>query len=152
MFSVPTKTQYGIRALVHLARSGEPAVHAAGDAGAGAAARAPSTSEASAEIAKAEGIPSKYLEGILVQLKTAGLVLSERGKKGGYRLARPPSEILMLDIVEALEGEVKPVGCLDDVGLCAKGDCCLPRIFWVGLKGAIDDYLGSKTLLDVLQA
>jgi Rrf2 family protein len=138
VFSVPTKTQYGIRALVHLARSVDPSPASA--------------SEASAEIAKAEGIPSKYLEGILVQLKAAGLVLSERGKKGGYRLARPASEILMLDIVEALEGEVKPVGCLDDSGSCAQGDCCLPRIFCVGLKAAIDDYLGSKTLLDVLKA
>jgi Rrf2 family protein len=139
MFSVPTKTQYGIRALVHLARIE-------------AAAAVASASEASAEIAKAEGIPSKYLEGILVQLKTAGLVLSERGKKGGYRLAKPAAEIRMIEIVEALEGEVKPVGCLDDVGVCAQGDCCLPRIFWVGLKDAIDGYLGSKSLLDVIEA
>jgi Rrf2 family protein len=110
-----------------------------------------SESEASAEIAKAEGIPSKYLEGILVQLKTAGLVLSERGKNGGYRLAKPASAMRMIEIVEALEGEVKPVGCLDDRGVCAQGDCCLPRIFWVGLKDAIDGYLGSRTLLDVIE-
>ena len=138
MFSVPTKTQYGIRALVHLART-----DAASDVAA--------TSQASAEIARAEGIPSKYLEGILFQLKTAGLVLSERGKKGGYRLAKPASDIRMLEIVEALEGEVKPVGCLDDSASCVQGDCCLPRIFWVGLKDAIDGYLGSKTLSDVLE-
>lgn len=138
MFSVPTKTQYGIRALVHMARSD-------------ASSSAPSASQASAEIARAEGIPSKYLEGILVQLKTAGLVLSERGKKGGYRLAKPASEMRMIEIVEALEGEVKPVGCLDDVGVCAQGDCCLPRVFWVGLKDAIDGYLGSRTLSDVIE-
>jgi Rrf2 family protein len=138
MFSVPTKTQYGIRALVHLART---------EAASGAA----PVSLASAEIARAEGIPSKYLEGILVQLKTAGLVLSERGKNGGYRLAKPASDTRMIEIIEALEGEVKPVGCLDDVGVCAQGDCCLPRVFWVGLKDAIDGYLGSKTLLDVLE-
>lgn len=137
MFSVPTKTQYGIRALVHLARID--------------AVSAPTGSEASAEIARAEGIPSKYLEGILFQLKTAGLVHSERGKKGGYRLARPASDIRMLEIVEALEGEVKPVGCLDDSTSCVQGDCCLPRIFWVGLKDAIDGYLGSRTLSDVLE-
>jgi Rrf2 family transcriptional regulator, cysteine metabolism repressor len=135
MFSVPTKTQYGIRALVHLARL-----------------EAKAASEASADIAKAEGIPSKYLEGILTQLKTAGLVLSERGKKGGFKLSKPASEMRMIEIVEALEGEVKPVGCLDDVGVCAQGDCCLPRIFWVGLKDAIDGYLGSRTLLDVIEA
>jgi Rrf2 family protein len=138
MFAVPTKTQYGIRALVHLARTD-------------AASEVAAASQASAEIARAEGIPSKYLEGILFQLKTAGLVRSERGKKGGYRLAKPASEIRMLEIVEALEGEVKPVGCLDDSGVCAQGDCCLPRIFWVGLKDAIDGYLGSRTLSDVLE-
>ena len=141
MFSVPTKTQYGIRALVHLARMD-----------AASASDAAAASEASAEIARAEGIPPKYLEGILNQLKTAGLVLSERGKNGGYRLAKPASEMKMIEIVEALEGEVKPVGCLDDSGVCAQGDCCLPRIFWVGLKASIDGYLSSKTLLDVIEA
>jgi Rrf2 family iron-sulfur cluster assembly transcriptional regulator len=132
MFSVPTKTQYGIRALVHLARSKED-------------------SEVSAQIARIEGIPAKYLEGILTQLKAAGLVLSVRGKNGGYRLARPASKIKMIEIVEALEGEVKPVGCVDDSGTCSHGDFCLPRIFWVGLKVAIDGYLESKTLLDVIE-
>ncbi len=133
MFSVPTKTQYGIRALVHLAR----------DEG---------KSAASGEIARAEGIPPKYLEGILGQLKNAGLVLSERGKNGGYRLARPASETRMIEVVEALEGKVRPVGCIDDSGRCAQGSSCLPRIFWVGLKGAIDEYLASRTLKDVLEA
>lgn len=133
MFSVPTKTQYGIRALVHLARMRDD-------------------SAVSADIARAEGIPPKYLEGILTQLKTSGLVLSERGKNGGYRLARPAAEIRMIEIVEALEGEVKPVGCVDDSGSCTHGEACLPRIFWVGLKDAIDGYLGSKTLRDVIEA
>ncbi len=133
MFSVPTKTQYGIRALVHLARLPEPSAN-------------------SAEIAKAECIPSKYLEGILAQLKNAGLVRSERGKNGGYRLAKAASDIRMIDIVEALEGEVKPVGCLDDSGSCAQGGDCLPRLFWVGLKTTIDDYLASRTLRDVIEA
>ncbi len=133
MFAVPTKTQYGIRALVHLARMTE-------------------ASATSAEIAAAEGIPPKYLEGILAQLKTAGLVLSERGKNGGYRLAASARELRMLDIVEALEGEVRPVGCLDDSAACAQGDCCLPRAFWGGLKDAIDGYLSSRTLGDVVDA
>jgi Rrf2 family iron-sulfur cluster assembly transcriptional regulator len=133
MFSVPTKTQYGIRALVHMARMG-------------------ATTATSAEIASAEGIPAKYLEGILVQLKTAGLVHSERGKNGGYRLAKSASEIRMLEIVEALEGEIKPVGCLDDSATCAQGDCCLPRVFWSGLKKTIDGYLSSRTLQDVIEA
>lgn len=140
MFSVPTKTQYGIRALVHLARSLDAA-------GAGGSAMA-----TSAEIARAESISPKYLEGIMTQLKAAGIVNAERGNKGGYRLAHDPSEIRMLDVVEALEGEIKPVDCVRDQGCCAMGPGCLPRKFWIGLKGAIDEYLSSRTLRDVIES
>jgi len=125
------KTQYGIRALVHLART-EP------------------ESASSAEIAKAEGISPKYLEGILSQLKAAGLVRAERGKNGGYRLSREAASVRMLDIVQALDGEVRPVGCVEDSGSCALGVGCLPRRFWLGLKDAIDGYLAAKTLKDVV--
>lgn len=133
MFSVPTRTQYGIRALVHLARSGSGSV-------------------ASAEIARAEGISPKYLEGILAQLKAQGLVLAERGKHGGYRLARDPAELTMLEVVASLEGEVKPVECVEDGSCCAQGGGCMPRKFWIGLKESIDGYLASRTLKDVLEA
>jgi Rrf2 family cysteine metabolism transcriptional repressor len=133
MFSVPTKTQYGIRALVHLARMSL-------------------RSTTSAEIARVEKISPKYLEGILSQLKTAGLVLSERGAHGGYRLARDASSIRMLDIVEALEGEVRPVDCVEDSGSCSQGGACLPRRFWIGLKESIDGYLASRTLKDVIES
>lgn len=133
MFSVSMKTQYGIRALAHLAR--EELV-----------------TSSSLEIAQAEGISPKYLEGILSQLKAAGLVLAERGKNGGYRLSRKASDIRMIDIIQALEGEVRPVGCVEDSGSCALGGACLPRRFWLGLKETIDAYLASKTLRDVVDA
>jgi Rrf2 family iron-sulfur cluster assembly transcriptional regulator len=133
MFSVPTKTQYAIRALVHLARMEGP-------------------SSTSAEIARAENISPKYLEGILGQLKAGGLVHAERGNKGGYRLARDPGAIPMLDIVEAMEGEVRPVDCVESSGSCAQGVDCLPRRFWIGLKESIDGYLASRTLKDVIEA
>ncbi|HTX72562.1 MAG TPA: Rrf2 family transcriptional regulator [Rectinemataceae bacterium] len=132
MFSVPTRTQYGIRALVHLAMTEARSV-------------------TSSEIAKAQAISPKYLEGILGQLKNSGLILSERGAHGGYRLARLPENIRMIDIVEALEGEVRPVDCVEDSGCCDLGVNCLPRRFWMGLKEAIDGYFASKTLKDVIE-
>lgn len=144
MFSVPAKTQYGIRALVHLART-ETAV-----AGSGVVHTEAVTT--GAEIARSEGISPKYLEGILAQLRTSGLVVAERGKHGGYRLARPAAEIAMIEIVKALEGEIRPVDCIDSASACAQGTDCLPRIFWCGLKGAIDGYLSSRTLRDVIEA
>ncbi len=132
MFSVSAKTQYAIRAMSYLATHG-------------------GRSATSAEIASAESIPSKYLEGIMSLLKTSGLVDSERGKHGGYRLAADPASITMLSIVEALDGSVKPVTCVDAIGACAQGQGCQPRKFWIGLKGAIDEYLGERTLKDVTE-
>ncbi|MEI6387591.1 MAG: Rrf2 family transcriptional regulator, partial [Spirochaetota bacterium] len=79
------------------------------------------------------------------------LLVSERGKHGGYRLARPAREISMLAIVEALEGEIRPVGCIDSRDLCAQGGSCLPRLFWLGLKETVDGYLSSRSLKDVLE-
>ncbi len=144
MFSVSTKTQYGIRALIYLARKGQcPQADGCSLQG---------TLASTAEIASAESISPKYLEGIMTQLKMAGILEAERGKGGGYRLSRDPSQVKMLDVVETLEGEVIPVGCVGNSELCAQGKACLPRLFWVGLKEAIDEYLKSRTLKDIMQA
>jgi Rrf2 family protein len=130
MFQVPVKTQYAIRALVHLARKG---------------------SDSSAKIAEAQHISPKYLEGILNQLKLAGIVISDRGRSGGYRLAHEASSVLMIDIVRATEGEIRPVECVDSPSVCAMGAFCMPRKFWLGLKDAVDGYLSSITLGDLAE-
>lgn len=128
MFKVSARTQYGIRAMVYLARktAGEASI---------------------AEISQAECISPKYLEGIMSQLKSRSLVESERGKNGGYRLAFEPDCITMLSIVEALDGSVKPVNCVS--GECVQDGTCMPKRFWIGLKEVIDGYLGTRTLSDV---
>lgn len=130
MFSVSTRTQYGIRALVRLALAGD---------------RESSVSE----IAAQEGISAKYLEGIISLLKSAGLVLSQRGKNGGYRLARNAEEIRMLDVVTALDGRIEPVQCSGSSG-CDKASFCLPSRFWNGLKQRIDAYLAETSLADIV--
>jgi Rrf2 family protein len=58
------------------------------------------------DLAKAEGVPSNYLVQILNELRTAGLINSRRGKQGGYALARPPAEISLYDIMQAVEGNI----------------------------------------------
>ncbi len=152
MFSVSTKAQYGIRALVHLARNeGEGGVALHSEDADGELSVAEPIVTASV-IAKAENISQKYLEGILAQLTMAGLLVSERGKRGGYRLGRPSTDITMLEIVEALEGEIRPVGCVDRQDSCSHGQSCLPRRFWLGLKDSIDGYLSSRTLRDILDS
>lgn len=62
------------------------------------------------EIAEAEEIPERFLEGILVTLKHARLVVSQRGREGGYRLRRPPSEIMLGDVVRFVDGPLAPFG------------------------------------------
>ncbi len=130
MFQVPTKTQYAIRALVHLVRTKSASV---------------------ASIAEAEHIPFKYLEAIFGQLKSAGLLIADRGRSGGYRLARAPELILMSEVVKATEGDITPVGCLDDAGFCIVSEACLPRRFWFGLKRTVDAYLESVTLAEIAE-
>jgi Rrf2 family protein len=61
-------------------------------------------------IAELESIPEKFLEGILVTLKNARLVSSQRGREGGYRLRRPPSEIIIGDVVRIMDGPLAPLG------------------------------------------
>lgn len=130
MFSVSTRTQYGIRALVQLAQAGEEGLPVS-------------------EIALREGISPKYLEGIVSLLKAAGLVLSQRGKNGGYRLSRDSALIPMLEVITALDGKVEPVQCAGGSG-CSKAACCLPSRFWSGLKSRIDGYLTETSLADIL--
>src|SRR4029079_11439459 len=62
------------------------------------------------EIAGDEDIPEKFLEGILVTLKNARLVASERGRQGGYRLRRPPQEIVVGEVVRLIDGPLAPLG------------------------------------------
>src|SRR5262249_1320391 len=62
------------------------------------------------EIAEQEEIPEKFLEGILVTLKNARLVSSQRGREGGYRLRRPPEEVLLGEVVRIMDGPLAPFG------------------------------------------
>jgi len=62
------------------------------------------------EIAEEEEIPEKFLEGILVALKNARLVSSQRGREGGYRLRRPPAEVLIGEVVRTIDGPLAPFG------------------------------------------
>jgi Rrf2 family protein len=89
---VSKKGEYGVRALCHLAeRHGEGVVQIR-------------------EIARLEAIPWKFLEGILLQMKTAGIVRSRRGIEGGYALARPPEEIALGEVLRLLDGPLAPMG------------------------------------------
>ena len=102
------------------------------------------------EIAKRENISPKYLEQVIIPLRTAGLVKSVRGSKGGYSLAKPPSRINLNDLVEILEGPVNLIDCLRDTTVCQKVPLCVTRDIWKEVSEAIYKIFHSVTLEDMV--
>ena len=115
-----TKGRYGLRALVDLAVHEEDAVSIQ-------------------SIADRQGISESYLEQLVRLLKRAGLVTSVRGAGGGYRLAKPASEISVGDILRALEGNLDAVSCaaLQEESGCEGADCCVTKFVWKKINDAI---------------
>jgi Rrf2 family cysteine metabolism transcriptional repressor len=109
-------------------------------------------------IAEKEEISEKYLGQIIIPLKSAGLVISQRGAHGGYSLARPPEDITVKDGVEAIEGSIAPVPCVDPIAGASVGECgenpsgcervtiCVATQVWRKLRDDIVTSLSSFTL------
>src|ERR1700704_3999061 len=138
MFS--TKAEYGVRVMVELARrAGEDPIPLA-------------------EIAAHDGLPLAYLEHLVARLRKAGLVDSRRGSRGGYMLARTPTEISMAEVVEALEGSIAPIECITESSdgsiVCSResepGHTCPAKLLWTKVRFAIVRTLQEVTLADLV--
>ena len=104
------------------------------------------------DVAERQGISRKYLEQIISVLSKARFVESQRGKKGGYKLARPASEYTLGEILRAVEGNLAPVSCLDCTSgeLCPKIETCNTVDIWRDLGKVTSAFLDSKTLADLI--
>lgn len=102
-------------------------------------------------IAKEEDISVGYLEQIVPQLKTAGLINSVRGARGGYALSKAPRDIKLLDIIQALEGPMNFAGCVGDAKKCGRSGDCAVRDIWVSLSGIMSQAMRKLTLSDILE-
>ena len=91
------------------------------------------------EVSEAESVSKKYLEQIVPNLVSAQLVKSVRGAAGGYRLARPASDITVLDVLAVTEGTLAPVSCLacEDDFDCSQPNICIEIDVWRGLDKLI---------------
>lgn len=96
------------------------------------------------DIADARNCSVKYLEQIFKQLKKAQLLISIRGKDGGYQIAKDPEEITAKDIILAVEEKLDPVVCLSHT--CTRSDICRTQPVWMGMQEQIYKVLESKTL------
>lgn len=105
-------------------------------------------------ISDEQNVPIRFLEGIFLQLRNEGMLVSERGVSGGYRLARPPQEIKVLDVILAMREKVGMISCLDICGNsfeCEFGlnrEKCRIRDMFGDIQKSIYDNLSSRTLVD----
>jgi len=126
------KSEYGVLAAIDLAcHAGEGPVSAR-------------------EISEHRGIPPRFLEQLLVQLRRAGIVTAVRGARGGFQLARDPREISVLEVVEALEGPLSSSVCdADTSGGCLKSPACAASSVWTRATGALREVFSTTTLAEL---
>lgn len=132
MFS--TRTTYGLRAMIRLAgHKGQESLSLP-------------------NIAKAENISLGYLGRLFVDLKKSGLVSAGKGAKGGYKLSRPASRIMVYEIVRSLEGKMSPFHCLDESGkiYCQASCRCGATKVLVKVQEAVNKTLKGIKLSDLL--
>ena len=142
-----TKAEYGVRLMVELGRrcgDNEPEE---------------AVPVSLSSVAESETLPLSYLEHLVAKLRAAALVTSVRGAHGGYRLAKPASEITMLDVVEALEGPIAPMECFhaDREGrvLCSHeldaDRACATKLLWTRVQGGVTKALAGTSLADLVE-
>lgn len=131
---VSTRGEYGVRAMVALARHyGQGPLSIA-------------------DISRETAIPSAYLEQLIAPLRRASLVTSKRGARGGYMLARTPGDVRIGDIYRVMEGPVAPMDCVSEDPTdqtCPLIDGCETRPIWLKVRDSIVEALDSTTLADL---
>jgi Rrf2 family protein len=131
------KGKYGLKALVHLATL------------------QPGQTTQSMDIAESHNIPKKFLDAILGDLRTAGIVSSKKGPGGGYMLARAPSTIKLGSVIRTIDGPLAPIACASRTAYQPCGDCkdvktCTVRLMMTRVRDAMSEVLDRLTIADMV--
>ncbi|MDA8140346.1 MAG: Rrf2 family transcriptional regulator [Desulfobacteraceae bacterium] len=127
-----TRSRYSVRILLELARNtGTQPVQVS-------------------EISRRQKIPPKYVEQLIRTLKSSRLILSSRGPKGGYTLAKPAKEISLGDIVRIFEGQADLVECVDSPDKCDMAGTCPVRAAWTQANAALFEKLDAISINDLV--
>jgi Rrf2 family protein len=138
MRTISKRTQYGLKAMLALgSRYGEGPVLIA-------------------TLSKQETIPIKFLELILLDLKSGGLLVSKKGPHGGYQLSRPPSTITVGSLIRMMEGPLAPLPCASETAYrpceeCGDIESCGTRIIMRQVRDAMANVLDRTTLADLIR-
>jgi Rrf2 family protein len=129
---VTAKVDYALRALVELAAAG--------------------ATVKGERLAEAQAIPLKFLENILAELRRAGIVGSQRGAEGGYRLQRGAADISVADVIRAVEGPLADVHGTSPEMLDPPGVAAPVREVWLATRAALRSVLEVVTVADIAAA
>ncbi|MBN2226693.1 MAG: Rrf2 family transcriptional regulator [candidate division Zixibacteria bacterium] len=129
-----TRARYGLRMMVELARELQHTdlVHLG-------------------RIAKITGLSENYLAQLAMSLKNSGLVIGVSGKKGGYQLAKPPDQINIGEIVEAVIGPIALTECVSHPDICLNAGFCETRMVWAYVNTRVLEALNEFTLADLIR-
>ncbi|HVY52751.1 MAG TPA: Rrf2 family transcriptional regulator [Devosia sp.] len=136
---ISQKAKYALRALLALAKA------------------PPETSLMISEISASQAIPKKFLEQILLELKRAGIVMSRRGRLGGYVLLRPADRLTFGEVLRLIDGPIAPLPCLSKIAYRRCADCrdeatCEIRHVFEGVVRAQREVLDHTTFADAIRA
>lgn len=132
---VTAKVDYAVRALAELAASAD-----------GPSATGTVKGD---RLADAQGMPVKFVENILAELRRAGIVASQRGADGGYRLARDPATVSVADVIRAVEGPLADVRGISPELLDLPGPAASLREVWLAARAALRNVLEHVTIADI---
>ncbi len=124
---ITRQADYALRAIYHLTKLD------------------PTKRAATSQIAEEQRIPPSFLAKIISQLSIAGLIHTSRGARGGVSLARPPEEITILEVVEAIDGPIALNECTSSPEACPFGENCPLRKLWCGTQTELIEKLATTT-------
>lgn len=127
---IPAKVDYGVRALLSLTVAGSP--------------------QTTEQLAADQGLPPRFLGAILSELRRAGLVASQRGADGGFRLARSATEISVAEVFRVLDGPLAEVRGLRPEATRYDGSAAHLQEVWVAVRASLRQVLEQVTLADVV--
>lgn len=130
---ITAKARYGLRILLDIALNSVP--------------EHPRTIK---EISAGQEISEKFISRLVVALREHGMIHSERGRVGGFRLAKSPSDISLLDVIEAVEGQISVVDCLENQESCTRSAGCAARFIWGDVNSAIRASLKEISLESII--
>ncbi len=128
---ITRETDYAIRCILHMSRK-------------------PEQNFVVSDIASPQLIPKSFLAKILQKFVKAGFVTSSRGARGGFKLAKSPADISLLDVIQLIEGAVAMNMCAIDKKTCSLSDTCTVHPVWIELRKTVENHLKNRSFADLL--